>query len=77
MIMSDTERIQRVLENDAMGAVNDALRVAQSDVASLLGEFMSVRKMDMTADKTDNGYKITISIDADRIYDVGKIGEDR
>lgn len=75
--MSDTERIQRVLENDAMGAVNDALRVAQSDVASLLGEFMSVRKMDMTADKTDNGYKITISIDADRIYDVGKIGEDR
>ncbi|MCM1368527.1 MAG: hypothetical protein NC184_06950 [Roseburia sp.] len=72
--MSDKERILRVLENDAMGAVNSVLRVAQSDVAALLGEFMSVRRLDMTADKTDIGYRITIAVEADRLYDVGKIG---
>lgn len=73
--MSNTERIMRVLENDAAGAIKSTLRVAQSDLAAVLGEFMSVRKLDITAKKTDDGYKVYIEVDSDRFYDVGKTTE--
>ncbi|MDE7463646.1 MAG: hypothetical protein K2M48_01335 [Clostridiales bacterium] len=68
-----TERLKRIVENDKGGEMNDTLRVAQSDVMSLLCEFMDVSRLDMRVQPTDSGYRITITADADKIYGIGKI----
>ena len=70
------ERLKRIVETDDVGEVKDTLRVAQSDVMALLDEFMDVSRLDMRVDKTEEGYRITITADADRIYGVGKISID-
>ncbi len=68
-----TERIARMIENDANGAIGRTLRVAQSDVAALLGEFMEVTSLDMTTAKSGDGYTLTINVGVSRFYDVGNI----
>lgn len=70
-----TERIARIVENDATGGVRTALKVAQSDIMGLLCEFMDVVKLDMTADKTPSGYVLNIRADVARFYDVGRTSE--
>ena len=62
----------RMLENDEAGSLRGTLRVAQSDLINLLGEFMDVKKLDMGVEKADGGYKLTITADIGRIYEVGK-----
>lgn len=74
--MSDvSERIARMIERDAKGEINRTLRVAQSDVAALLREFMDVTKLDMYFERADNGYELTIKADVARFYGVGKTSE--
>ena len=68
-----TERIAKMIENDGNGAIKRVLRVAQSDVLALLCEFMDVTKLDMTAERTENGYELIIRADVARFYDVGAI----
>ncbi|MCH5165814.1 MAG: hypothetical protein J1G01_05380 [Clostridiales bacterium] len=68
-----TERIAKMIENDGNGAIKRVLKVAQSDVLSLLNEFMDVTKLDMTAERTENGYELCIRADVARFYDVGRI----
>lgn len=70
-----SERIARMIENDGSGAVKRTLRVAQSDVAALLREFMDVTKLDMSAEKTEDGYTVTIRADVSRFYEVGRTTE--
>lgn len=70
-----SERIARMIENDGSGAVKRTLRVAQSDVAALLREFMDVTKLDMSAEKTENGYTVKIIADVSRFYEVGRTTE--
>lgn len=75
MQQSSTERIAKMLENDVSGGVRTALRVAQSDVMSALCEFMDVTKLDMTADKTAEGYAVNIRAEVSRFYGVGNTSE--
>lgn len=70
-----TERIARIVENDANGSVKNALKVAQSDIMMLLCEYMDVVKLDMTADRTKNGYVVNIKADVARFYEVGRTSE--
>ncbi|MCH5163348.1 MAG: hypothetical protein J1G38_07710 [Clostridiales bacterium] len=68
-----TERLKRIVESDADGEMNDTLRVAQSDIMALLGEYMDIARLDMRVDKAESGYRVTVTADADRIFCVGKI----
>ena len=70
-----TERIARIVENDASGGIKSVLKVAQSDIMMLLCEYMDVVKLDMTADKTKSGYVVNIKADVARFYDVGRTSE--
>ena len=70
-----TDRIARIVENDGNSAVRRTLRVAQSDVMALLSEFMDVKKLDMTAERTEHGYALSINADVVRFYEVGKTTE--
>ena len=70
-----TERITRMIENDANGAIRRTLRVAESDVATILGEFMEVTSLDMNSEKADDGYVLTIKVGVSRFYDVGNTSE--
>lgn len=72
-----SERLARMTENDYDGEIKRTLRVAQSDVMSLLSEYMDVTKLDMTVDKSDGGYVITIAANASRIYNIGKTSEEQ
>lgn len=60
------ERLTKILENDSSGAIKRTLRVAQSDIIALLSQFMELDKLDMVAERTENGYKLRISADVDR-----------
>lgn len=71
-----TERIARVIENDAGGEIKRTMRVAQSDVMALLSEYMDVKKLDMVVDRSDGGYVVTITAAAQRIYNVGNTSDD-
>lgn len=66
-----TERLARIIENDANGDIKRTLRVAQSDIMSLLCEYMDVKKLDMTVNKCEEGYEVAISAVAARIRSVG------
>lgn len=69
----DVQRLTRMLENDEAGSMRGTLRVAQSDVMNLLCEFMDVKKLDMRVEKSGDCYKLTITADVNKIYDIGKI----
>lgn len=70
-----SERIARIIENDAGGEIKRTLRVVQSDVAALLGEFMQINSLDMTVDRAEKGYTLKITADVDRFYGVGNTTE--
>lgn len=67
------ERLKRIVESDSGGEINDSMRLAQSDVMALLCEFMDVTRLDMRVQPTDEGYRVTITADANAIYGIGKI----
>lgn len=73
MTMNGTERILRMVENDSDGEVRQTLRLVRADLCSLLCEFMSVQKLDMSVGKIDGAYRLTISADVDKFYSVGKV----
>lgn len=74
--MSDiSERIARMIENDYDGEIKRTLRVAQSDVMMLLSEYMDVTKLDMSVDRSDSGFIVSITANAARIYNVGKTSD--
>lgn len=71
--MNETvKRLERVIENDGNGVINRTLRVAESDVAMILSEYMQVRTLDMRAEKVQDGYALEIKVAVDRFYDIGK-----
>lgn len=69
----DAERIKKIVESDAVGAIKNTLAVAQSDVDRVLCEFMDIEKLVMHTDRVGEMYKVVIEVDASRIYDVGKV----
>lgn len=71
-----TERIARMIENDANRTLKRTMSVLQSDVCVLLGEFMDVTKMDMSISDSQTGYDIVITVHASRIHSVGNTTED-
>lgn len=74
--MSDiSERIAKMIENDEGGMVKRTLMVAQSDILALLSEYMDVKKLDVAADKTDDGFVVKITAHAARIYKVGNTSD--
>ncbi|MDE7107892.1 MAG: hypothetical protein K2O39_06160 [Clostridiales bacterium] len=66
-----SERIAKMIENDGNGEIKRTMRVAQSDLMALLSEYMDVTKLDVTVDKTDDGYAVNVAATASRIYNVG------
>ena len=70
-----SERLARMIENDGNDEIKRTMRVAQSDVMMLLSEYMDVTKLDMSVDKADNGFSVTITAAASRIYNVGKTSD--
>lgn len=74
-LTSDASRLERIVDGDANAAVNRTLRVAESDVAMLLGEYMAVRTLDMRAEKNGDGYLLKITVRASRFYDIGNTSD--
>ncbi len=74
-MLTDAERLKRMVENDAGGAVKDALRVVESDIMALLSEFMDVSRLDMCVVKGDGCYKLTVTADVDKFYEVGMLSD--
>ncbi len=72
----ELDRITRMVENDGDGAVKNTLRVAQSDVVTLLGEYMDIEKLNMYVEREGNGYRLKIDAEVGRIYEVGKLSAD-
>ena len=72
---SVSERLARIIENDAEGEIKRTMRVVQSDVMSLLSEFMSVSKFDMSVEKADEGYMLKIEATVEKFYGVGNTTE--
>lgn len=70
-----SERIARIIENDANAVIKRTMRVVQSDVMALLSEFMDVSTLDMSVEGGDGGYNLTVTAKVARIYDVGKTSE--
>lgn len=70
-----TERLSRMIENDGNGDIKRTMRVAQSDVMSLLSEYMDVTKLDMSVDKAEGGFTVTITANATRIYNIGNTSD--
>ena len=64
-----------MIENDEDGTVKRTLRVAQSDILMILSEYMDVSKLDVSADRTADGYVVKITAQANRIYNVGNTSE--
>ncbi|MDE7164112.1 MAG: hypothetical protein K2O04_01645 [Clostridiales bacterium] len=70
-----SNRLARMIENDFSGEIKRTMRVAQSDVMALLSEYMDVTKLDMSVEKATDGFAVTITAAASRIYNVGKTSE--
>ncbi len=68
---SDAERLRRMVESDADGAIKNILRVAQCDVMTLLSEFMDVARLDMSVNKNGDGFTLDIKADVNRFYGIG------
>ncbi len=70
------ERIMRVVENDGSAAIKRTLSVAQSDIARILGEFMELTRLDVSAEKNGDGsYILTVKAGVVRFYDVGNTSD--
>lgn len=67
----DVKRIMRVVRGDATGAIERTVRVAESDMASLLKEFMDVKRMSASVTGEDGNYRLLIDVDVARFYGVG------
>ncbi len=67
----DVKRIMRVVRSDATGSIERTVRVAESDVAALLGEFMDVKRMSASVTGEDGNYRLLIDVDVARFYGVG------
>ncbi len=67
----DVKRIMRVVRSDATGSIERTVRVAESDVAALLGEFMDVKRMSASVTGEDGTYRLLIDVDVARFYGVG------
>ena len=70
-----SERIARIIENDANGVIKRTMRVVQSDVMSLLSEFMDVSTLDMSVEGGEDGYDLIVTAKVARIYDIGKMSD--
>ena len=70
-----SERIARIIENDANGVIKRTMRVVQSDVMALLCEFMDVSTLDMSVEGGDGCYDLTVTAKVARIYDIGKTSD--
>lgn len=70
--MSNAERITKILESDGAGVIRNTLTVAKSDITALLAQFMDVRGVSVCVDSYADGYTVTVTVKASRIYDVGK-----
>ncbi len=68
-------RLARVIERDANGAIDKTLRIAESDIAALLSEYMSFTALDTSYEKTQDGYRLTLRVDVSRFYGVGNTSE--
>lgn len=60
-----------MIENDGNGEIKRTMRVAQSDIMALLSEYMDVTKLDVTVNKSGDGYAVNIAATASRIYNIG------
>ena len=67
----DVKRIMRVVRSDATGSIERTVKVAESDVAALLGEFMDVKRMSASVTGEDVNYRLLIDVDVARFYGVG------
>ena len=67
----DVKRIMRVVRSDATGSLERTVKVAESDVAALLGEFMDVKRMSASVTGEDGNYRLLIDVDVARFYGVG------
>ena len=65
------KRLEKMVQNDTDGMAKRTLRIVQSDVCALLREFMDVTKLDVSAERTAQGYNVKIIAQATRLYDVG------
>ena len=72
----ELDRITRMVENDGDGAVKNTLRVAQSELFTLLGEYMDIDKLDMSVERADGKFRLKIAADVNRIFEVGKVSSD-
>ena len=70
-----SERIAKMIENDEGGTVKRTLKVMQSDILMILSEYMDVKNLDVSADRTDDGYAVKITAHAARIYNVGNTSD--
>ncbi len=71
-----SNRIARMIENDGSGDIKRTMSVVQSDIMSLLCEFMDVRKLDVTVDRAQGvGFELKISAEVERFYGVGNTTE--
>ena len=68
---NESERIAKIIENAGNGEIKRTMRVAQSDIMMLLSEYMNVTKLDVSVDKSADGYTVNITANASRIYNVG------
>ncbi|MCX4313405.1 MAG: hypothetical protein OSJ83_06035 [Clostridia bacterium] len=74
-LTSGAARLERIVDSDANAALNRTLRVAESDLAMILGAYMAVRSLDMRASKSADGYRLEITVEAARFYDVGNTSD--
>lgn len=70
-----SERLAQMIENDVNGEIKRTMKVAQSDVMMILSEYMDVTKLNMTVDRCEGGYIVTVTANAARIYNVGKTSD--
>ena len=70
-----SERIAKIIENDENSTANRTIKVAQSDVAALLSEYMDITALNMVLDKSDDGYAVKITAHATRIYSIGNTSD--
>lgn len=64
-----------MIENDSGGTVNRMLSVLQSDLLTVLNEYMDVKTLDMRTSNAQGGKQLLISVGVSRFFDVGFTSE--
>lgn len=72
---NSSERLKRMVENDEFSILKKALKVAQSDVMSVLCEFMDAESIDMRVVKNGDRYILSMVVEVNKFYDVGTLSE--